>query len=125
GGDRTLHQRGDFAGFPHHFRKAVGGNHDEADHGQHFHAFGKQIVGFFPLHHAGDIEQYEAGQGAQNHGAEPELHHERHGNGDQRHHQRSGAVFHIHTLGLFDALEVIAATAPVAEEDRNQQAKEH
>jgi hypothetical protein len=42
--DQGLH----FTGGLHHFGKARGGDHDEADHRHHLHAFGEQVVGVLP-----------------------------------------------------------------------------
>ena len=120
-----MYQRGDFTSFAHHFRKARGGDHDEADHGEHFHAFGKQIVGFFPLHHARKVEQQEACQCTQDHRAQPELNHEGDHNGNNGHDQCARAVGHVYALGTGNGFQIVFALAAVGEEYSNQQAAEH
>ncbi|MCY1242270.1 hypothetical protein D9M72_552220 [compost metagenome] len=121
----SLHQGRHLAGFAHHFGKARGGDHDEADHGHHLHALGEQVIRFLPAHHTRQRENHEAQQRADDHRVQPELHHERDQDGHASHAEAHGVVANAHLFGPGDALQVIGALAAIADEHCDEQTGNH
>ncbi len=121
GVDQALH----LAGGLHHLGETGRGDHDETDGGHHLHAFGEQVVGLLPAHHAGQREDHETDQRADDHRVQPQLCDERGDDGYPGHRQALRVVADIDAFGLLDPLQVVDALAAVAEQHRDEQPGEH
>ena len=113
-----VYQQFHLTGFTHHFSETSGGNHDEADHGHHFHAVGKRSSALASAPHRRPRRSRTLQ--VRRESSRPQLNNERRSNGNACHHQGQWAVTYRTGLHLLDASKVIFTRLVVAIEGDRQ-----